>query len=116
MEHILHERPVAVSAVGQGHLSAQVIDVAYLSVHYDSPLLAHFHCSWLAPVKIRRTLIVDEMRVRQRLRLLPSGRNGMAVVGSMLDHRHAEGNRPDLGMDQRNRQRSGVPRRVWARR
>jgi predicted dehydrogenase len=32
-------------------------------VHYESPLIAHFHCNWLAPVKIRRTIIGGSKRL-----------------------------------------------------
>jgi len=26
-------------------------------VHFDNGFIAHFHCNWLSPVKVRRTLI-----------------------------------------------------------
>ena len=32
-------------------------NVAYLTLFFDGPLIAHLHVNWLAPVKIRRTLI-----------------------------------------------------------
>jgi len=57
MEYILDDRPCAVSAVGMAHVAGQPKDVAYLNCFFDSHLIAHFHVNWLAPVKVRRTLI-----------------------------------------------------------
>jgi predicted dehydrogenase len=63
MERLVHERPVAVSATGQAHLRPPVLDVAYLAVHFASDMVAHFHCNWLAPVKIRRIIIGGSKRL-----------------------------------------------------
>jgi predicted dehydrogenase len=57
MNYVLSERPCAVSAVGVAHVPGQPKDVAYLNCFFNSHLIAHFHVNWLAPVKIRRTLI-----------------------------------------------------------
>jgi predicted dehydrogenase len=38
-------------------------DVAYLTCVFGSNLMAHFHVNWLAPVKIRRTLIGGDQRM-----------------------------------------------------
>jgi predicted dehydrogenase len=57
MDHVLNDRPCAVSAVGMAHVPGQPKDVAYLNCFFNSHLIAHFHVNWLAPVKIRRTLI-----------------------------------------------------------
>lgn len=57
MDYLLTDRPCAVSAVGVAHVPGQPKDVAYLNCFFNSHLIAHFHVNWLAPVKIRRTLI-----------------------------------------------------------
>jgi predicted dehydrogenase len=57
MDYVLNEQPCAVSAVGVAHVPGQPKDVAYLNCFFNSHLIAHFHVNWLAPVKIRRTLI-----------------------------------------------------------
>jgi predicted dehydrogenase len=57
MDHILPSQPVAVSATGIGHVPGQPEDMAYVTLHFESTLMAHIHVNWLAPVKIRRTLI-----------------------------------------------------------
>lgn len=57
MDHLLPERPRAVSAVGIGHIARQPENIAYLTMFFDGRLIAHVHVNWLSPVKVRRTLI-----------------------------------------------------------
>ena len=56
MDHVLEARPSAVSAVGVAHVGEQE-DIAYLTCLFENNIIAHIHVSWLAPVKVRRTLI-----------------------------------------------------------
>ena len=80
MDYILKRKPTAVSAVGVHHING-IEDVAYLSVHFDSELIAHFHVNWLAPVKIRRILIggskqmvvYDDMQPSEKVRIYDKG-------------------------------------------
>jgi predicted dehydrogenase len=57
MDFILGEQPSAVSATGVAHLQGQPEDVAYITCYLANNLIAHFHVNWIAPVKVRRTLI-----------------------------------------------------------
>lgn len=57
MDHLLPTRPRAVSATGMRHFTQEPENIAYLTLFYDSSLIAHIHVNWLAPVKVRRTLI-----------------------------------------------------------
>jgi predicted dehydrogenase len=57
LDYVLDARPCAVAATGIAHVPGQPQDVAYLNCFFDGDLIAHFHVNWLAPVKIRRTLI-----------------------------------------------------------
>jgi predicted dehydrogenase len=57
MNYLIDENPTAVSAWGTGHFGNGLEDVAYVAVHFDNGFIAHFHCNWLSPVKIRKTLI-----------------------------------------------------------
>jgi predicted dehydrogenase len=57
MDYILSVRPVAVSATGMSHVPGEPQDVAYLTLFFDGRLIGHVHVNWLAPVKVRRTLI-----------------------------------------------------------
>ena len=55
--HISDERPVAVTANGVDHLDNGLVDVGYLTLHYDRKMIANFHNNWLSPVKVRKILI-----------------------------------------------------------
>jgi predicted dehydrogenase len=57
MNYLIDKNPVAVSALGTVHFDQGREDVAYIVAHFDNGFIAHFHCNWLSPVKIRRTLI-----------------------------------------------------------
>jgi len=57
IDNVLPARPVAVSATGVSHVPGEPEDMAYVTLHYASSLMAHVHVNWLAPVKLRRTLI-----------------------------------------------------------
>lgn len=57
MDYVLQTRPVAVSATGVSHVPGEPENIAYLTLHFPCNLIAHIHVNWLAPVKVRRTLI-----------------------------------------------------------
>jgi predicted dehydrogenase len=54
---ISKKEPRAVSATGISHVKDQPENIAFLTVFYDDPLIAHINVNWLAPLKVRRTLI-----------------------------------------------------------
>ncbi len=39
------------------HVAGEPENIAYLTLFFDDRLIAHVHVNWLAPVKVRRTLI-----------------------------------------------------------
>jgi predicted dehydrogenase len=57
MDYVLGRKPRSVAATGMAHVTDRPEDVAYLTCFFEDNLIAHFHVNWLAPVKIRRTLI-----------------------------------------------------------
>jgi predicted dehydrogenase len=57
MDHVLGQRPVAVAATGAAHVPGHRMNLAYLTCYFDGRLMTHHHVNWLAPLKIRRTLI-----------------------------------------------------------
>ncbi len=57
MDYVLPKQPRAVSVTGVGHVAGSPEDVAYLTLFFDDSTIAHIHVNWLAPVKVRRTLI-----------------------------------------------------------
>ena len=57
MDYVLPSKPYAVSATGMSHVAGEPENIAYLTLFFDANLIAHIHVNWLAPVKVRRTLI-----------------------------------------------------------
>ena len=57
MDFLLEQRPCAVSATGARHVTGQTENIAYVTVFFENNLIAHVHANWLAPVKIRHTLL-----------------------------------------------------------
>ena len=63
MDYLIDARPVAVSADGTAAAGFNQESVAYVTVHFDNGFLAHFHVSWLAPVKMRQMLLGGQQRM-----------------------------------------------------
>src|SRR5262249_31911789 len=63
LDYLVAERPMAVSASGSAVAGFRHENIAYISVHYASGFLAHFHVNWLAPMKIRRMLVGGRQRM-----------------------------------------------------
>jgi predicted dehydrogenase len=83
LNYVLPCHPVAVSATGMSHVPGEAENIAYLTLFFDTNLLAHVHVNWLAPVKIRRTLIggsrkmivYDELEGSEKLKVYDKGIN-----------------------------------------
>lgn len=81
MEHLVTELPVSVCANGACHIGNGIENVAYLTVYFDSGLIAHFHNNWLSPVKIRtmlvggskKTIHYDDMEVSEKVKIYDRG-------------------------------------------
>jgi predicted dehydrogenase len=63
LDYVLGVRPVAVSAVGISHVPGAPENVAYLSLFLPDNAVAHINVNWLAPVKVRQTLIGGSKRM-----------------------------------------------------
>ena len=81
MDYLMSERAAGVSAVGRRHFGSSVEDIAYLTVAFTSNAIAHFHVNWLAPVKVRTTLIggtkrmvvYDDMEPSEKIKVYDKG-------------------------------------------
>lgn len=81
MDHLIDKRPVSVSAVGACHVGNGLEDIAYLTLFFEDNLIAHFHVNWLAPMKIRKTLIggtksmivFDDTEASEKLKIYDKG-------------------------------------------
>ena len=95
MDYVLPYRPCAVSATGMSHFPGEPENIAYLTPFFNEALIAHFHVNWLAPVKIRRTLIgssqkmivYDDLEPSEKVKVYDKGisrNNGSNSVYQML--------------------------------
>ena len=81
LDHLIAEQPVAVSANGSAVAGYRHENIAYITMHYASGFLGHFHVNWLAPLKIRqillggrqRMLVFDDMDPREKVRVYDKG-------------------------------------------
>ena len=62
MDFLIDEKPAAVAACGKAHVNG-LEDTAYITVHFDNNMIAHFNVNWLSPVKVRTTLIGGEKKM-----------------------------------------------------
>jgi len=62
MNYVVKDTPVAVSVCGKSHVYEHE-NIAYISVYFNTNMIAHFNVNWLSPVKIRNTLIGGEKKM-----------------------------------------------------
>jgi predicted dehydrogenase len=63
LQYLLGESPVAISASGTGHFKASPENIAHLTLFYEKGMVAYLNVNWLAPVKVRQTLIGGSKRM-----------------------------------------------------
>jgi len=63
LDYVLDARPLAVSAVGVSHVPGACENVAYVSLFMPGDAVAHINVNWLAPVKVRQTLIAGSKKM-----------------------------------------------------
>lgn len=81
MAYVLGAVPAAVSATGYSHVAGQPENVAFLTLYFQTDLIAHINVNWLSPVKIRRTLIggsgrmivYDDLETSEKLKVYDKG-------------------------------------------
>jgi predicted dehydrogenase len=59
----LGEAPESVSATGRDSVVKGIPDVAFVNMSFPSGILAHIELSWLAPSKLRRTVVVGSEKM-----------------------------------------------------
>lgn len=62
MDFLIKERPAAILSSGKAHING-LEDTAYITVHFNNNMIAHFNINWLSPVKVRSTLIGGEKKM-----------------------------------------------------
>lgn len=81
LDYLFNEHPVAVSASGMNHFPGTPENLAFITLFYESGLIAHANVSWLAPVKVRQILIggsdkmitYDDLEPSEKLKIYDKG-------------------------------------------
>ena len=81
MDYLCDSKPVAISAIGVKNLKCPFESIAYVTAHFEGSMIAHFHLNWLAPVKVRRTLVggsrkmivYDDMEPTEKVKVYDKG-------------------------------------------
>lgn len=81
MDYLIAQEPIAVSATGACHGDSPTENIAYVIVRYEGSLIGHVHVNWLAPAKVRRTIlggskkmmIYDDMESSEKLKVYDKG-------------------------------------------
>ncbi len=112
MDHLVGRLPEEVTAVGMCHGGSPTENIAYLTVRYGDEFLGHVHVNWLAPAKIRRTivggsskmLVYDDMEPSEKLRVYDKGvsflteDNGDAEYKPLVSYRSGDMWVPQISM------------------
>lgn len=90
MDYLLPSKPVAVSATGISHVPGEPENIAYLTLFFEENLIAHIHVNWLAPVKVRRTLIGGSQQMILYDDIEPSEKIKVYNKGITIDNKNEE--------------------------
>jgi predicted dehydrogenase len=108
MDYVLPLQPRAVSVTGMSHVRGQPEDIGYLTLFFDNHLIGHIHVNWLAPVKVRRTLIggdskmivYDDLEPSEKVKVYNKGitvsDNGQSVYQMLIGYRTGDMWAPQL--------------------
>lgn len=95
LDYVLPVKPCAIAATGATHVQGGKENIAYITMFFESNMIAHINVNWLSPVKIRRTLIggskqmivYDDMEPSEKVKVYDKGitvRNGPESIYNML--------------------------------
>jgi predicted dehydrogenase len=99
LDYLVIERPIAVSANGASPVRGTPESMAYVTLFFGSGMIAHLNVNWLAPVKVRQTLIggsqkmivFDDLEPSEKVKVYDRGvtLNGSAeqIRQLMIDYR-----------------------------
>jgi predicted dehydrogenase len=81
LDHLFGEQPAAVTASGMNHFPGTPENLAYVTLYYDSGMIAHANVSWLAPVKVRQILVggskkmvtYDDLETSEKIKVYDKG-------------------------------------------
>jgi predicted dehydrogenase len=88
--YLLGSEPVSVAVQGQCYLQKGIEDVVFATIKFADGKMAHVHCSWLDPHKIRKMTVVgaekmvtfDDMEATEKIRVYDKGAAVKNEVGT----------------------------------
>ena len=94
MDYLIERQPEGLSAIGSCHIEPGIENIAYLIMKFPDDFIAHFHFNWLAPVKIRHTLIAgsskmllyDDIEPTEKVRVYDKGVTANRVADREADY------------------------------
>jgi predicted dehydrogenase len=107
--HLIDERPISVTATGISNLNNGIENIAFVTLHFQSNMIAHFSCSWSSPVKIRKILVgadkkmilFDDNEVTEKVKVYDTGytaKSDEERQGILIDYRVGDIYVPKLEM------------------
>ena len=104
MDHIMKEKPEALSATGANHLNGHA-DMAYITIYFPCNVIAHINVNWLSPVKVRTTLIGgkermlvwNDLEADEKIKIYDKGleiTNGESVYDLLVSYRSGDVHSP----------------------
>jgi predicted dehydrogenase len=81
MDYLIGRSPTMIAATGMSHVPGRPENLAYLTCFFSNNLIAHFHVNWMAPVKLRQTLIggsekmivYDDIEMSEKIKVYDKG-------------------------------------------
>ena len=112
LDFVVGGEPIDVSAIGVAHAGSPTENIAYITLRYPNSFLAHIHVNWLAPAKVRRTilggskkmLVYDDVEPSEKIKIydkgvsfeVPDGSNGDPYK-LLVSYRAGDMHAPHLG-------------------
>ncbi len=92
LSYLINEKPLSVQATGISHTDNGIENIAYMTLHFSSGIIAHFNCSWTSPVKIRmlliggdkKMLVYNDMELTDKVKVYDTGYNHRTASGQNL--------------------------------
>jgi predicted dehydrogenase len=83
LSHLVAEKPYSLNATGVSHTKNKLENIAFLTVNFESGLIAHFNCSWTSPVKIRlmliggdnKMIVYNDLEPTEKIKIYDTGYN-----------------------------------------
>lgn len=81
LDYLVGRTPKALHAIGKSHTETAIEDIAFMTLEFEDNFIAHYHVSWLSPVKIREMLVggtrkmlmFDDHRPIEKVRVYDKG-------------------------------------------